>query len=455
MNTINKELFEDSPVSKAVMSMAVPTIISMLVVVIYNMADTFFIGQTHDPMQVAAVSLATPVFMVFMAIGNLFGIGGTSAISRSLGEGNLKRAKNISSFCFYASIGIGILVCVLYWIFMDQLLLLIGASEATIGFARQYLVVVSAGAPFIMFSTTFGNILRGEGASKEAMVGNMIGTIANIILDPIFILVFHMGVTGAAIATVLGNAFASAFYLIYFLQKRSSLSIRLKDFVLTGSIVLDIFAIGFPASLNNILMSFSNIILNKALIGYGDIPVAAMGIASKANLLPVLLLIGLCAGIQPLIGYCYGAKNFTRLKQIMKFTALVSIIMGTILTIFLFFTKGYIVRAFLNDESVLDYGMQMVFALQISGPFLGLLFLFINVIQGMGKGVASLVLTLCRQGLFFIPAVYILDKLFQLDGIIYSQPAADYFAIFVAMGICMGILNKEAKKAQGSDVSEQ
>lgn len=451
MKSINKELFEDAPVSKAVMQMAVPTIISMLVVVIYNMADTFFIGQTHDPMQVAAVSLATPVFMVFMALGNLFGIGGTSAISRALGEGNLKRAKNLSSFCFYASIGIGILVCVLYWLNMNQILRLIGASEATIDFARQYLVVVSAGAPFIMFSTTFGNILRGEGASKEAMVGNMIGTIANIILDPIFILLFHMGVTGAAIATVLGNVFASLFYLLYFLQKRSSLSINIKDFIMTGNIILDIFAIGFPASINNILMSLSNIILNKKLISYGDIPVAAMGIASKANLLAVLLLIGLCVGIQPLIGYCYGAKNFDRLKKIVKFTSIVAVTMGSILTIFLFFTKGYIVRAFLNDPAVYDLGIQMVFALQISGPFLGLLFVSINTIQGMGKGMASLVLTLCRQGLFFIPAVYILNKFFQLDGLIYCQSVSDYFAIVVALGICVVTIKKESNKAATVD----
>lgn len=448
MRSVNKELFEDSPVPKAVMSMAIPTIISMLVVVIYNMADTFFIGQTHDPMKVAAVSLATPVFMVFMALGNLFGIGGTSAISRSLGEGNLKRSKNLSSFCFYSSIGIGIIVCVLYWIFMDQILLLIGASEATIVFARQYLVVVSAGAPFIMFSTTFGNILRGEGASKQSMIGNMIGTIANIILDPIFILSFNLGVIGAAIATVLGNAFASIYYLAYFLRKKSTLSISIKDFRMDGSIILDIFAIGFPASLNNILMSVSNIILNNALIAYGDIPVAAMGIAMKTNMLAVLLQIGLCAGIQPLIGYCYGAKNFDRLKKIVKFTGMCTIIMGTVLTIFIFFTKGYIVRAFLNDDSVLEYGMKMVFALQIAGPFLGLLFLGINTIQGMGKGIASLVLTLCRQGLFFIPSVFILNRLFRLDGVIYAQSVADYFSIAIAMLISLTIIRIETKKAQ-------
>ena len=175
MNT-NKYLFEDAPVPKAVATMAIPTMISMLVVVIYNMADTFFIGQTGDPMQVAAVSLATPVFMVFMALGNLFGIGGSSAISRALGEKKSERAKQISSFCCYASLGLGIIMAALFLIGMDFILKMIGASENTAGYAREYLSYIAFGGPFIMFGTAFGNILRGEGASKESMIGNLIGT---------------------------------------------------------------------------------------------------------------------------------------------------------------------------------------------------------------------------------------------------------------------------------------
>ena len=202
MNT-NKYLFEEAPIPKAVATMAIPTMISMLVVVIYNMADTFFIGQTGDPMQVAAVSLATPVFMVFMALGNLFGIGGSSAISRALGEKNAERAKQISSFCCYGSLGLGIIMAALFILGMDIILKMIGASENTVVYAREYLSYISFGGPFIMFGTAFGNILRGEGASKESMIGNLIGTFTNIILDPIMILVFGWGVAGAAIATVI------------------------------------------------------------------------------------------------------------------------------------------------------------------------------------------------------------------------------------------------------------
>ena len=312
----NRDLFEKTSVPKAVALMAIPTIVTMLVVVIYNMADTFFIGQTGDAMQVAAVSLATPVFMVFMALGNLFGIGGSSAISRALGEKNDQRARHISAFCCYGSLGVGILMTLIFILFMDGILKMIGASPATIDYARQYLTFVAIGAPFVMFGTAYGNIVRGEGAAKESMIGNLIGTITNIILDPIMILWLGWGVSGAAVATVLGNVAACIFYLYYLLHKKETvLSIKPSDFQWKNRIASGVFSIGIPASLNNILMSCANILLNKVLISYGDTPVAAMGIAMKANMIVILLQIGLCVGIQPLIGYNYGARNVKRLKK--------------------------------------------------------------------------------------------------------------------------------------------
>ena len=190
-------------------------------------------------------------------------------------------------------------------------------------------------------------------------------------------------------------------------------------------------------------MSLSNIILNKTLISYGDTPVAAMGIAMKTNMVVVLLQIGLCVGIQPLIGYCYGSRNYKRLKGIIRFTGITAVIMGSILTLIIFLAKGAIVRAFLNDPQVITSGMKMVFALQLSGPVIGIMFLCINVIQGMGKGLASLILTLCRQGLFFIPAILILNHFFHLNGVIYAQSVADFFSIFTSVLICGIILKKD------------
>ena len=445
----NTDLFEKAPVPKAVATMAVPTMISMLVVVIYNMADTFFIGQTKDPLQVAAVSLATPVFMIFMALGHLFGIGGSSAISRALGERRKDRAWHISSFCCYGSLGLGVMVAVISVLGMEQILHLIGASENTIGFARQYLTIISIGAPTIMFSTAFANILRGEGASRESMVGNLLGTIVNIVLDPVMILMLGWGVTGAALATIIGNIAACLFYLQYFLRKKSTLSISWKYFKAGDGIAKSVVAIGIPASLNNILMSFANIILNQALVGYGDTPVAAMGVAMKSNMLVVLLQIGLCVGIQPLIGYNYGSGNKKRLMQVFKFTGVVSVIMGMLLTLFMIIARKTMIQVFINDAEVVSYGIRMVVALQLSAPFIGILFLCINTIQGMGKALPSLILTVCRQGLIFIPLIFILNALLGLDGVIYAQPAADYLSILVGIMICVHLFRSmEHRKSE-------
>lgn len=433
----NTDLFEKAPVPKAVATMAVPTMISMLVVVIYNMADTFFIGQTKDPLQVAAVSLATPVFMIFMALGHLFGIGGSSAISRALGERRKDRAWHISSFCCYGLLGLGVMVAVISVLGMEQILHLIGASENTIDFARQYLTIISIGAPTIMFSTAFANILRGEGASRESMIGNLLGTIVNIILDPVMILGLGWGVSGAALATIIGNIAACFFYISYYVRGKSMLSIHVKDFRMGEGIAASVAAIGIPASLNNILMSFANIILNQALVGYGDTPVAAMGVALKSNMLVVLLQIGLCVGIQPLIGYNYGSGNKKRLMQVFKFTGVVSVIMGMLLTLFMIIARKTMIQVFINDAEVVLYGIRMVVALQLSAPFIGILFLCINTIQGMGKALPSLILTVCRQGLIFIPLIFILNAMLGLDGVIYAQPAADYLSILVGIMICV------------------
>ncbi len=462
--TANKYLFEEAPVSKAVITMAVPTMISMLVTVIYNMADTFFIGQTGDSMQVAAVSLATPVFMLLMAVGNLFGIGGTSAISRALGEKRLDRARHISSFCCYASVVVGLLLAVIMWVGMGGILNLIGASENTYQYAKEYLTCIAFGGPFIAFAVCFGNIVRGEGAARVAMIGNLLGTVVNIILDPVFILLLRWGVRGAAVATVIGNVCAAVFYLMYFLLKKSSLSINPREFRFRNRIALDVIAIGLPASINSIMMSVANILLNLTLTKYGDIPLAAMGVAMKSNMIVIFLQIGLCTSIQPLIGYNYGSGNKKRLMAIFRQTIIFAVCLGTILTIIMVFARRFVVSVFINDPDVIAYGVKMVIALQMSGPFVGILFTCVNTIQGMGKALPSLILTFCRQGLVFIPMIFILDHFFGLNGVIYAQPVADYISIVIAVVICMLIfknihkqheayLARQAKKSKKAEKS--
>lgn len=286
------------------------------------------------------------------------------------------------------------------------------------------------------------------------MIGNLLGTVVNIILDPVMILGLGWGVSGAALATVIGNIAACLFYIAYYVRGKSMLSIHLKDFKMGDGIAVAVAAIGIPASLNNILMSFANIILNQALVGYGDTPVAAMGVAMKSNMLVVLLQIGLCVGIQPLIGYNYGSGNKKRLMQVFKFTGAVSVVMGVILTLFMLIARKSLIQVFINDAEVVEYGIRMVIALQLSAPFIGILFLCINTIQGMGKALPSLILTVCRQGLIFIPLIFILNHLFGLDGVIYAQPTADYLSIMVGVIICTHLFRTMKHQMQVSSFFE-
>ncbi len=431
MQERNLDLFENAPVPQAVIKNALPAIVSMLVVLVYNIADTFFVGQTGDPLKVAAVSIATPVFLLFMATGNLFGIGGTSVISRALGEGRRDFARRVSAFCFWAAIATGVVFMVCFGLFMDPVLRLIGASADTAQYAKEYLGWVALGAPFVIIATAFSNIVRAEGRPTEAMIGNMIGTITNIVLDPIMILWMGMGVSGAAIATVIGNIAGTVYYLWLFLRGGSMLSISPRDFGVRG-IWGGVVAIGGPASFNNVLMSSSNILLNNFLAGYGDLQVAAMGVAMKANMIVVMLLIGLGAGIQPLLGYQFGARNFPRAKAIMRFTLGCAVGMGLVLTAVCWFGAGSIVRAFLDDPEVQEYGVTFVKALMVSGPVIGILFVLINALQAMGAAVSSLILSISRQGLIFMPMLFLLNRLFGLRGIVYAQPVADFLSIITA-----------------------
>lgn len=435
------ELFASAPVPRAVAAMAVPTVLSMLVTVVYNMVDTFFVGQTGDANQVAAVSLATPVFLIIMALGNMFGIGGSSAISRFLGAGEQGRVKNVSSFCFYGSLAVGVVMIAVLLVCMPGVLGLIGTSANTEGFAREYLVWISIGAPFILASNAFSNIVRSEGASRHAMFGMMTGTVVNIVLDPIMILSFGWGVAGAAVATVIGNIASLVYYLVYFWRGKTLLSIKPRDFRARG-VAGAVISIGLPASINNLLMSFANIILNNFLAGYGDAPVAAMGVAMKANMLVVFVQLGLAMGIQPLIGYNYGAHKIDRLKSIMKFSMLCTVVMGAVLTAAYFVGTEGIIRAFIADEAVIAYGVPMLRALMVSGPFLGILFIFMNALQAMGRAVPSLVLSVSRQGLVFLPALVILNALLGLDGVIYAQPIADLCSIVLAAVLFFAVERK-------------
>lgn len=448
----NEKIFKEAAVPEAVSRMAVPTVISSLVLVVYNMADTFFVGQTHDAYQVAAVSLTNPVFVMFMAIANLLGIGGSALISILLGQQQRDKAKAASSFCCYASLGFGIIMGGLILWFMNPLLEILGSSENTWEFSRDYLLYIAWGAPFILFSNSFGHAVRGEGAARVSMVGGMIGTVINIVLDPVFILVFQMGTAGAAIATVLGNIASCLYYLYYFWKKSPMLSIHpgfLRRELKTG---IRLMAIGLPAGLNSALMSVATILLNNALVSYGDKPLAAMGIVTKIYMLIVFVHMGITNGVQPLLGYCYGAGNRKRFMSIVKFSGMLTVVCGTVLSFVCIFFSRQVMGVFINDGEVVAYGTEMLVATCLAGPILGILFLSINSMQAVDKPVLATLLSVCRQGLFFIPFLYILKSVWGLHGINYTQTAADYLAIVIAVLLLKAAMkdfgNKDMKKTE-------
>lgn len=445
-----EKIFSSYPIPKAVAALALPCVLSNIVNVIYNMADTYFVSLMEDTNATAAVSITMPVFLFFVAFGNIFGVGGSAYISRSLGAGKRERVKQISSFCVFSSIGAGVLLLALILIFINPLVSGLGASAGAVSeYSRDYLKYIALGGPLIVTSITASNLIRGEGAAKESMIGMMIGTVTNIILDPVMILIFDMGVGGAAIATVIGNLASVVYYAFYLIRGNSILSCNPKRFYAGDRIAANVIPIGVPAAINNILMSLSNIILNNLMKDYGEAAVAALGIAMKVNMLIVFVQMGMGMGIQPLIGYSFGAKNIKRLKGTIKFTILCTVIFGTILSVLYFIFTSSIINLFNgeNDPLVTEYGVKILRALIITGPFIGIMFAFNFAFQGMGKPVPSLVLSLGRQGLIFLPVVIIMNRIFAFDGIIYAQPAADLICV-VLSAIMFAVIVSKQKRAE-------
>ena len=454
-NNRTKEIFENAPVPKAVFLNVIPSIISMIMVLVYNLADTYFIGQKDDPLMVAAVSLATPAFLLFMAIGMLFGIGGTSLISRLLGQKKPEKAKQAASFCFWTGLAVGIIGMLVIWIGIEPISTLVGATKATRQYVKEYLQIVAVGVPFLIISNCFSNVIRAEGKANIAMAGMIIGNLANIILDPVMILALGWDVKGAAIATVIGNILSTVFYVLHLVSKSSFLTIHPKYYRAGSGIAAGVLAIGVPASLNNILMSTSNVLVNNQMKQYGDMAVAGLGVAMKVNMVAVMLLIGVGTGIQPLLGYCYGARNRKRFLAVLRFSLLFAVLLSACMTVICYLGAGPMVQAFLSDTSAYDYGMEFARTLIISGPVLGVLFVMINTIQGMGAALPSLILSVSRQGILYIPTLFLFNGIFHSARmLVMTQPVVDYASVTLAVilfAVTYRLTLGRKEKANGAD----
>ena len=452
-----EKIFSSYPIPKAVASLALPSVLSSIVNVIYNMADTYFVSLMKNTNATAAVSLTMPVFLFFVAFGNIFGVGGSAYIARSMGEGEKERVKKISSFSIFSSLFSGALLMILILLTINPLIKALGsASDIVTEYSHDYLKYIALGGPMIVTSITASNLVRGEGAAKESMTGLMIGTVTNIVLDPIMILVLDLGVGGAAIATVIGNVASVIYYAFYLIKGNSILSCNPKKFSFGDGILKNVIPVGIPAAINNLLMSFSNILLNNYMKDYGEAAVAALGIALKVNMLIAFVQMGIGMGVQPLIGYSYGARNTSRLQGTMKFTMLCTFVFGTLLSIIYLIFTTQIINIFNgeHDPQVTEYGVKILRALIISGPFLGIMFTYNFAFQAMAKPLPSLVLSIGRQGIIFIPLVIIMNNLFQFDGIVFAQPAADLFCVVLAV-MMFAIVKKNLKKDPAFNIEIQ
>lgn len=431
---MNQDVFKTYSIPRAIITLAVPTIATSLVVILYNLLAIFFIGQTGDSNQIASIAITGPVFLLYIALGNLFGIGGSTYIARLLGRQQLDEVKYVSSFCCYASIIVGALLSLLFITQMPTLLRLIGSSENTAPFASRYLYYLSLGGPFIVLTGTFGNILRGEGAARVALVGMIGGLFCNTLLMPVMIFTLQMGVVGAAVSSVIGNIITNLIYLYYLIYcKGTTLSVSHHHFTLRRTIWQPILSVGMPAAFTGILMSASNIIMNLILVDYGDAAIAAMGIASRADMPVVMLQMGLGMGTQPLIAYAFGARDFVKMRKIVHYAMKLNILIGVVLTgIYLVFSSS-IIGLFINDPVIIGYGTIMLNALMCSGPFIGAMFILNFTFQAIGRGLPSLILSVSRQGFIYLPIVIFGNIWFGLSGIIYAQPIADIAAFLLAV----------------------
>lgn len=426
------EIFERKSVPAAVAALAVPTIFSQIITLIYNLADTFFVGHTGDPAQVAALSLVFPVYMALTGIGNLFGIGANSRISRCLGVGDRDGARNTSAFAFWGGLAVTAVLLLGLGLFLEPILRMMGASDHTLKPAADYLIwVMLVGGLPTEASLLMAHMLRGEGCAKEASFGMMLGGILNMILDPIFIFPLGMGVGGAGFATMLANVCCLGYYFIVLYRARHTtiMSLNPKYFTLKGA--GDTLLVGFPSAMVIVLGSTANIILTRGLAAYGDLPVASFGVTQKFGTVTMNISIGLTQGIMPLIGYNYAAGNFRRVKDVAKCSFLVLIAFIAVFMVLYQTIPEPLMRLFVTDGDTVALGIEFLRRWSLCVPGMTFVFLFNSIFQAMGRWKRSLLLSVLRQGFVFIPALFIMDHFFGMYGLVWSQPIADAIALVI------------------------
>ena len=443
-------LFEEAPVAKAVMAMSIPTILSSLVMVIYNMADTYFVGLLNNSVQNAAVTLASPVLLAFNAVNNLFGVGSSSMMSRALGRKDYDTVKKSSAFGFYCSVFSGLLFSLCFTLFRSPLLTVLGAGEDTVSATAQYLKwTVTFGAVPSILNVVLAYMVRSEGASLHASIGTMSGCLLNIILDPIFILPqgLGMGAAGAGFATFLSNCTACLYFFVLLFVKRKNTYVSLNPAMFRPgkAIVAGICGVGIPASIQNLLNVTGMTVLNNFTSSFGPEAVAAMGISQKLNMIPMYIALGLSQGLMPLISYNYASGNVPRMKKTLLFAVRTSISFMAAMSVLYFLGSGFFIRLFMKNPVIVAYGSRFLRGLCLALPFLCMDFLAVGVFQACGMGKKALVFALLRKIILEIPALYLWNFLWPLYGLAYAQFTAEFVLAVAAVLVLVRMFRKLEK----------
>lgn len=445
MNESRLNLLEKEDVTKALLKLSIPMIMGMMMQVFYNLVDTYFIGRLEDPNQLAAANIAFPVFVLLMAIANIIGTGAASYISRCLGKKDYENANKTASISFMLVVIFSLIVTIFGVLFCSSIVKLLGTSDEVYNYTYEYVKIMFLGSVTVIGSFTLGQIIRSEGDMKTFVRGMMTGTILNIILDPVFIFTFNMGIKGAAIATIIGYSVSLIYYVSCFISGKSILKIN-KNYMIYDKVVLgEIFKIGIPGSLNQILMGVANVVSNNIAITYGTLTVAGIGVAMKVMMIGTFIFIGFSSGTQPFIGFNYGANNLDRVKEAIKKSVTMTTIIGIILAIIFYLFSENIIRTFISDNDVVKEGSIILKALLLSLPFIGGQMIATVTSQSLGKAVLSTILSISRQGLLYIPLIILLNKFFGFNGFIYAQPITDVIMITLSLFLISNMLSKEIK----------
>lgn len=440
-------VFDTEHLVRTYFTQALPVVFSMIVSLVYNLADTYFVARTGSALIVAGVSVCAPVFTVLMAFGNVYAQGGSSLISRLMGKNDQGSVKRVSSFCFYLAIATGVVLAVPMLIFQGPVLRMLGASDEVMPYAREYYIVLAVSAPAIILPFIHSNLLRCEGSSTLSMLGNVGGSVVNIVLDPVFIQVLGMGAAGAAIATVIGNLASDLFFLIIVLRKSRHLSVDPRSWRVSGGELRQIFSVGITAAVTNIASSACVVVINQFLKGYGDEKIAAWGIASKVSMIAQMVLIGLAFGGVPLFGYLYGGRDFMKLKKLLRFCMAFISGYGLLMAAVIILLARPLAGVFMDDPGVTADSTLMLRWQVLGSAFAGIVLLFTCLFQATGKAGPALALSLSRQGLLFLAVLGAGVLIAGFDGLLAAQPIADALSAGLAIVMWRAAFRREGLSA--------